>query len=172
MHDPFPPRKLCKLENVVGASLSKLIQNIMSLMSDVIQSSSYMHIHNFTRGWLLATDIQWVKDILTWNAVSLPCTQSSSKAGTLVCWGSGCPSACLLCRLAFWLQASLACLASACSIALCSRLRSHSFSSLECWLASGPVPLLCVCGHAHVAFLPFFTLLRCSAFVIAHALSI
>ena len=35
-------------------------------------------------------------DILAWNAVSLPCTKSSSKADTLVCWGSGYLLACLL----------------------------------------------------------------------------
>ena len=131
-----------------------------------------MHIHLPRNDWL--QQIQWVKDkldILAWNAVSLPCTQSSSKADTLVCWGSGCLSACLLCRLASRLQASLVCLASACSAALCSRLRSRSFSSLDC-LASGCsavlhswshspclsafsslVPLLCICDHAHTVYL-------------------
>ena len=59
------------------------------------------------------------------------CTQSSSKVGTMVCWGSGCPSTCLLCWLAFQLQASLACFApSACSAALCSRLCSCRLSQI------------------------------------------
>ena len=43
------------VENIVGASLSKLIQDIVSLMSDVMassQSSSDMHIHlPFTGGF-------------------------------------------------------------------------------------------------------------------------
>ena len=71
------------------------------------QSSSYMDIH--LPGNDSLQQIQWVKDkldILAWNAVSLPCTQSCSKAGTLVCWGPGCLSACLLHRLASRLRAS------------------------------------------------------------------
>ena len=45
-------RLLLEMYNIVGASLSKLIQDIMSLMSDVIaassQSFSYIHAHPFT----------------------------------------------------------------------------------------------------------------------------
>ena len=101
----------------------------------------------------------------------LYCTQSSSKAGTLVCWGPGCLSACLLRRSASQLRASLACLASASSATFCLRLRSRSLSSPDC-LASGCsaalrlwlwshcpstfsdlVPLFCVRDHAHTVYL-------------------
>ena len=48
------------------------------------------------------------------KAASLPCTHSSSQAGILVCGGSDCLSAYLLCQLTSQFRASLACYASAC----------------------------------------------------------
>ena len=91
-------------------------------------------------------------DILALKAASLPCTHSSPKASILVCRGSDCLSACLLRRLASRFRASLACLVSACSAALCSQFRSRSLSSLAAALLP-PVQLLCVRGCAHAVFL-------------------
>ena len=57
-------------------------------------------------------------------------------------WFSVYLSGCLLRWLASQLQASLVCLASACSAALCLQLHSRSCSSLDC-LASGHSAALC-----------------------------
>ena len=158
----------------MGVGLSKLIQEYYVTDEWCTSSQSFSHIHIHLPGNDSLQQILQVKeklDILGWNAVSLPCTQSSSKAGTLVCWGPGCPCACLLRWLASRLRTSLACLASACSAALCLRLRSRSLSRLD-YLASGCsavlclwsrscrlstfdclVPLLCVRDHARTVYL-------------------
>ena len=142
----------------------------MSLMSNVIQSSSYMHIHNFTGGmtpcsrYTVSTGYFVMKCCkITYPPPSLP--PSSGHTGLLrLRLSFSLPS-----LSASRLQASLACLASACSAAVCSRLRSHSFSSLD-FLASGRsaalhswsqshrlstlsylVPLLCVCDHTRAS---------------------
>ena len=113
----------------------------MSLMSNVIQSSSYMHIHNFTGGmtpcgrYTVSTGYFVMKCCkITYPPPSLP--PSSGHTGLLrLRLSFSLPSS-----SASRLQASLACLASACSAAVCSQLRSHSFSAF-------------VITHAHLSSL-------------------